>query len=197
MGIIVRKEKSWKIDKKEACVYVANHTSYLDIPTLFLTIPGFFGIIGKAELNSVFIFGSIFKNVYVSVDRKSKRGRARAFEDTLSMLKSGRSMVFYPEGTIPKHDHAPDMIPFKDGAFNAAITLGLKIVPVTLPDNWIILGDKGKNTKLKWRLCRTIFHEPIDTSLAENQDVQEVKNRVFDLMTNEINTRNKTIITNG
>ncbi len=37
----------------QPCVYVANHSSYIDIPLLFKTIPGWLNIMGKQSLAKV------------------------------------------------------------------------------------------------------------------------------------------------
>ena len=73
-------------DKKPSgpAVYCANHTSYIDIPLLFLTVPGFFMIIGKSELNKAPLFGFYFSRVYITVDRKKSQSRYDSYQKCLS-----------------------------------------------------------------------------------------------------------------
>ncbi|UOQ65286.1 lysophospholipid acyltransferase family protein [Hymenobacter volaticus] len=41
----------------QPCVYVANHSSYIDIPLLFKAIPGWLNIMGKSSLARVPVWG--------------------------------------------------------------------------------------------------------------------------------------------
>lgn len=180
-------KKEFKFDKKllnKQLIYCANHTSYMDIPMLFLTIPGYFSIIGKAELGRIPLFGKIFRKVYVAVDRRSGNSRKDAFDESYRVLDQGRSMVFYPEGTIPKHG-APKMIAFKDGAFKLAIEKQIPVVPITFPYNWIILPENLK-TLLTPRWSKMIFHEPISTEGMTLKDLPELKQRVYNIIDTEI-----------
>lgn len=169
-----------------AAVYCANHTSYLDIPTLFLTVPGFFNIIGKAELNKAPLFGFYFSRVYITVDRKNSQDRYQSYQDCLNSIEKGRSVVFFPEGTIPR-DNAPKMIPFKDGPFKTAIEKQVPIVPVTLPYNWIIFPGSGDSKLATWKRPVAVFHEPISTiGMTLERDLDELKSKVYKIMNDEL-----------
>lgn len=181
-------EKVYKTDKKKIgkpVVYCANHTSYLDIPMVFRTIPGYFSIIGKAELSKVPLFGPMFKNVYVAVDRKSSRSRKMSLDRSIEVIDEGRSMVFYPEGTIPKLQ-PPQMGEFRDGAFRLAVEKQIPLVPITFPYNWIILPE-NLNTLATWHRSKVIYHEPIPTVGLSKEDIPALKQKVFDVITEELN----------
>ena len=171
-------------------VYCANHTSYMDIPTLFLTVPGFFKIIGKAELNKAPLFGFYFKRVYISVDRKDSQSRYQAYLDCVNTVKNGDSIVFFPEGTIPR-DGAPQMINFKDGPFKTAIENQVPIVPVTLPYNWIIFPGSTISTWATWKRPYAEFHEPISTiGMTVENDLESLKQQTFDVISKGIEKYN-------
>lgn len=176
---------------KGPAIYCVNHTSYLDIPLLFLTVPGFFMIIGKAELNKVPLFGFYFSRVYITVDRKKSQSRYDSYQKCLSSVENGRSVVFFPEGTIP-NDIAPNMIKFKDGPFKTAIEKQVPIVPVTFPYNWIIFPGTGKSRLASLKRPVAIFHDPIETKgMTEQKDLDRLKEQTFRIMQDEIDKHNK------
>ena len=185
-AIKITREWRFKRDKKQTYMYCANHTSYIDIPTFFLTVPGYFNIIGKSELRKLPFFGYMFNKLYISVNRKSVKGRYESFQKVVESIESGRDMCFFPEGTIPKAEKTPYPIPFRDGAFKAAIQKQIPIVPITIPYNWIILGDNGSKTLAKWHSCKVIFHKPISTIGKTEKDINEVKKQAFDVIDQEI-----------
>lgn len=176
----------WTIKEKElpkTSVYCANHFSYLDIPALFLSVPGFFSIIGKAELNKVPLFGFMFKRLYISVDRSQGKSRYQAYEKGRAMVASGRSIVIYPEGGI-RSSTPPKMSTFKEGAFKIAIEENVSVVPVTIYNNWIIYKDGNKG--LTWRPSKVKFHSPIDTKRLSLKNVEGLKHEVFGCIEREL-----------
>ncbi len=177
--------------KAQTYVYCANHTSYMDIPTLFLAIPGYFNILGKAELGKVPLFGYMYRKLYISVNRHSPEARYKSYIDALDSLDQNRSVAFYPEGKIPHNNQHPKMGDFKDGPFKAAIEKQIPIIPITIPYNWIILPDKSKNTRVHWHKCGIIFHKPIETKGLTLDDVTNLKNRVYQIMDDELTKLNK------
>ena len=165
-------------------VYCANHFSYLDIPTSFLSVPGYFSIIGKASITKMPLFGYMFKKLYISVDRGHSRNRYQAYTDGVKMVESGRSIVVYPEGGI--HSVVPEMARFKDGAFKIAIETNAPVVPMTIYNTWIMLRDEKKKF-LKWRPSKVKFHTPIETKSLSLDDLDTLKQQVFDVIQNELN----------
>ena len=176
--------------KEGPAIYCVNHTSFMDIPTLFLTAPGFFTIIGKAELNNVPLFGFYFSRVYITVDRKKSQSRYQAYQDCLDSVDKGRSVVFFPEGTIPR-DNPPEMIKFKDGPFKTAIEKQVPIIPVTLPYNWIIFPGANGSKLAQWKRPVAVFHDPISTEgMSVNEDLEPLKKQTFKIIDQELKKYN-------
>lgn len=188
-GIIPRVKYKQKFKHNRTAVYCANHTSYLDILMSFMIIPGYFTIIAKHSLTKLPLFGYMFNKMYISVNRSSKISRFRSYQACLDAVKGGRSLVVYPEGTIPK-DGAPLMIPFKDGPFRIAIETNAPIIPVTFPDNWVIYPDDRKR-QARFRWPKMIFHEPIETTGMDISQADELKDMVYDIIDQEIRKQNK------
>jgi 1-acyl-sn-glycerol-3-phosphate acyltransferase len=177
-------EFRFKPVKGKPYIYCANHTSYLDIPSLCYALPGYFMFIGKAALAKVPLFGYMFRNLYIPVNRHKQRSRYDSMIRSLEALDKGRGLAIFPEGTIPR-ENLPQMISFKDGPFRMAIEKKVPIVPVTIPFNWRILPDDGTYTPVR-HLMKVVVHEPIDTSNLTLDDVRALKKKTYDIIDAEI-----------
>lgn len=162
-GIPVRVTRQFRPLAGERYVYVANHTSYLDIPLLTYILPGFVCFMGKDSLAKIPLFGYMFRNNHITVNRRSRQDSRRAYEASLAALDEGRSLVIFPEGGILTKHLDPKLHPFKDGAFRMALEKQVKIVPITIGDNWLILPD-DKSLMARWRPLRVTVHPPIETA---------------------------------
>src|SRR5690554_6437235 len=107
------------IKKDQQYIIVSNHFSYLDIPVL-----GFINkdivFVGKSSLGKIPLFGYMFRNLHIAVDRMSLRSRADSILRTKQALDEGSSVVMFPEGGITS-TAPPLMGRFKDSAFKIAI----------------------------------------------------------------------------
>lgn len=172
-----------KLKKGQPYVFCANHTSFIDIPALYMSIPGTFSFIGKISLGKVPLFGYMYSRLHILVDRKSPQSRVGSLERASKLIDQGGSISIFPEGTIPKEN--PQMIEFKDGAFRLAIEKQIPIVPVTIPNNWLILPDNGKYLANP-KVCKVIFHEPIQTTGMDSTQVKELKEKTFQIISEEL-----------
>src|SRR4029079_8381318 len=121
-----------EMKKGQSYIFVCNHISYLDsalVPKIFRrpVRP-----LGKVEMAKVPIFGFIYKNVIVTVDRSSTENRVKSVMILKSILKKGISVLVFPEGTF-NTSHRP-LKEFYDGAFRIAIETGTPIRPVLFLD---------------------------------------------------------------
>ncbi|TGE19237.1 lysophospholipid acyltransferase family protein [Hymenobacter elongatus] len=171
---IVRKSS---LPASQPCVYVANHSSYIDIPVLFKAIPGFLNIIGKSTLAKVPLWGPLFGSVYITVNRTSAMSRGRAIIQARQSLEAGRSVVIFPEGTISQKP-GEEMLPFKDGAFQLAIAAGVPIIPVSMPLNHLFMPDVG-GIRVRYTPLEVVIHEPIFTQGLTSADVPRIREQAF------------------
>jgi 1-acyl-sn-glycerol-3-phosphate acyltransferase len=122
------------------CLLMANHRSYLD-PALLAHDALFFGV-AKAEVAKWPMLGYAIKVTgAVFIQRESKTSRAYSLQSIAEKLKTGFSVLLFPEGTT--HD-APATSDFRMGGFKVAIEAQVPVVPVALEyrnkaDYWI--GD--------------------------------------------------------
>ncbi|HEY8402283.1 MAG TPA: lysophospholipid acyltransferase family protein [Cytophagaceae bacterium] len=176
-------EFRFKPEKGKSYVYCANHTSYLDIPTLCYSLPGYFVFVGKASLAKVPLFGYMFRTLYIQVDRRSQKSRYETMIKSLEAIDKKRSLAIFPEGTIPNVNN-PQMIPFKDGAFRTAIEKKVPIVPISIINNWKILPDESVIPRRM--VMKAIIHEPIDTQDLTLDDVNMLKEKTYSIIDQEL-----------
>lgn len=113
-----------------ARVFVANHTSYLDIPLLLAALKHDFVFVTKRELLDWPFFSRIARaGGHIPVDRDSVESRGAAVARIVKTLRAGRSVLIFPEGTFSYDD---GLRPFQVGAFKSAVAAGVPIVPVAL-----------------------------------------------------------------
>ncbi|TAE70591.1 MAG: 1-acyl-sn-glycerol-3-phosphate acyltransferase [Bacteroidetes bacterium] len=165
---------------KNPAVYCANHTSFLDILTMGSIVKGDYMFIGKEELADIPLFGSMFKKLHITVNRESKISAYRTLLKSKEAIDKNQSIVMFPEGGIISNN-PPELTPFKEGAFRLAIEKQVPIVPVTIFYNWVILPDDEKYL-LNWHRGRAIVHEPVSTLGMTNQDVEMLKEKIFQII---------------
>ncbi|MGH6967557.1 MAG: lysophospholipid acyltransferase family protein [Stellaceae bacterium] len=114
LGIAI--ERYGAVSQARPTLFVANHTSYLDIEILGAVIPGSF--VSKADVDGWPLFGWLARlQRTVFIDRK-RRSVTRQ-RDALSMrLRAGGQMILFPEGTSGDGQR---LLPFKSALF-AAVT---------------------------------------------------------------------------
>jgi 1-acyl-sn-glycerol-3-phosphate acyltransferase len=161
---------------KGPVILCANHTSYMDIPIVTRTFWKFHKYIGKAELGSVPLFGTVYKSSNILVDRKNPEDRKMAIQRMKDNIDIGASIVIFPEGSTNKTP--PPLNPFKDGAFRVAIEKQVPIIPMTILDNFKILP--AKSNRMKNMKNRVIYHNPVHTKGKTLKDLPEIKALVFE-----------------
>ncbi|MDB5263509.1 MAG: 1-acyl-sn-glycerol-3-phosphate acyltransferase [Adhaeribacter sp.] len=173
------------LNPRTTYIFTPNHSSYIDIPLLLQTIPGFLNFVGKEGLAKVPLWGAIYKKLYITVDRRNAVSSARSYIRSKKTLAEGRSIVIFPEGTIAETAGAK-MLPFKEGPFKLAIETQLPLVPVTMPFNHIFLPDVEGKFIVRWHPLKMIIHEPIPTVGLTLADLPVLKNKAFTIIQNAL-----------
>jgi acyl carrier protein len=115
-----------RITGLNAAVYVANHASYMDALLLRAALPAHVRLAAKDRLLSYPVLGGLLRaNDVVSI----ARGRESSAEALAQVVREGGSVAIFPEGTFVR---PPGLLPFRLGAFRAAVDTARPIVPVTL-----------------------------------------------------------------
>lgn len=180
-------EERATLDRSKQYIFCANHFSYLDIPTMGLN-PVNTIFVGKNDMERVPLFGFMYRRLHITVNRENLRSRGNSMIAAMSAIDEGKSLVIFPEGGMLSQ-RAPEMNPFKDGAFRTAIEKQIAIVPVTIPFNWKILPDQLPMRLLLGKV-RIVFHEPIATSGMSLADVGSLKTKTFQVIDSELKQQN-------
>ncbi len=169
------------IEKTKSYIYVSNHTSFLDLPGIAMTIRGQFRPLAKKELLKIPVFGWITRATCVVVDRSSNESRKKSINYLKEILNLGINILIFPEGTQNRSTEI--MQPFKDGAFRIAVDTQKPMLPM------VVLGA-GKlmppgTIHLRPGRIKIIVGKEI--SLVAEESTTELKQRTFDMMIQMIN----------
>ncbi len=126
-------EKEQILEKGKNYMFIANHTSMVDIMLMLVAIKRPFVFVGKKELAKVPLFGFFYKKTCILVDRSSVKSGQTVFLRAQKKLNQGMSICIFPEGGVPEEHIILDK--FKDGAFRLAINHNIPIVPLSFLDN--------------------------------------------------------------
>lgn len=177
-GAKVRVTDQANLPPEEAVLVVSNHQGEFDIPILLGYAGRPLGFVAKKELEKIPLVSTWMRLMScVFLDRADRRRQVQQVRDTIDILKSGQSMVIFPEGTRSGSD---ETLPFAKGSLNIAEKAGVRIVPARLRGSWRIkppgkIGLRGGEVQL------TLL-PPIDpTSLPP-----EEKARLHDLVRERI-----------
>src|SRR5450432_3980784 len=168
----------------ENYVFLANHTSYMDIPCLFKAIrkqP--FRMLGKEEIKKIPVFGFIYSRGAVMVDRGSTEQRAKSVRILKSLLKKHVSIGIFPEGTF--NETGKPLKSFYDGAFRIAVETQTSIKPVLFLDNYTIMNYHSLFS-LKHAKSRAVFLEEISPEGYNLRQIPGFKQKVFELMESKL-----------
>jgi 1-acyl-sn-glycerol-3-phosphate acyltransferase len=170
------------IRKGQAYVYVSNHTSYLDIPGVCLTVPTQIRPLAKKELKNIPVFGWIAANAAIIVDRSSNESRRKSMDHLKEVLKSGISILIFPEGT---QNRTPEPLqPFYDGAFRIAIEMQQPVLPMVILNAGKLMPPK-KFIITPGKITIHVLEE-ISTEGMKFSDLPALKQKVIELMTKKI-----------
>lgn len=115
---------------REACVVAANHASFADGILLCALLPLRFRLVIKREMRQVPLAGRMLSRIgSIFVEREQSAGRIGDIRAMLQAARAGQSLAIFPEGTFRP---APGLLPFRSGAFAAAASGDLPVVPMVI-----------------------------------------------------------------
>ena len=155
----------------EQRIYVANHTSHLDVVLLFSALPEPLRRrtrpVAAAEYWTAgpirrYLIHAIFRGVLIERDRS----QLNPLEPAASAVRHGDSLIFFPEGT---RGPGEDLQPLKPGIFHLASWFpGVDIVPVWIDNSYRIL-PKGFAIPVPL-LCSITFGPPFRWKEGQQQE---------------------------
>ncbi|MGQ0737433.1 MAG: lysophospholipid acyltransferase family protein [Bacteroidota bacterium] len=179
--IFIRHRKIYETphDKSRPYIFVSNHISYLDAAIIPKAYRQRIRPLGKVEMSKVPLFGFIYRNAIVAVDRSSGANRANSVRVLKSLINKGISVMVFPEGTF--NMGATPLKEFYDGAFRVAIETQTPVKPVLFLDAYrrmpyesVFLMTPGRS--------RIVYLDEITVNDYTLADVARLKVEVYALM---------------
>jgi 1-acyl-sn-glycerol-3-phosphate acyltransferase len=159
-----------KFNSTRNYVYVSNHASLLDIPCVVAGIPAQIRILYKKELEVIPVFGWALKwGSYIAIERGSSASARRSLAAAAQTIRNGASVHIYAEGT---RTLTGQLLPFKRGAFNLAVSAGVPIVPLTINGSFAIL--QKRSIVIHPNVVELVLDDPIPVNSAGGKE-EEVR----------------------
>lgn len=189
MGFRLKFQFDQHIDSTKSYMFCPNHGSLLDPFVLIATSKNPIVFVGKKELVVLPVFGFFYKRVCIMVDREDPNSRKAVYGHAQRKLKQGLSLCIFAEGLVTSPEIK--LAPFKNGVFRFSIHCQIPIVPMSFYDcerrypyhfsyNHFV-GGPG--------LLRAKVHKHIDTKGLEEKDMENLKQKVYDFMLNDLAPR--------
>lgn len=179
--IFIRHKKIFEAphDKSKPFIFVSNHISYLDAAIIPKAYRQPIRPLGKVEMSKVPVFGFIYRNAIVTVDRSSTMNRANSIRVLKSIIKKGISVMVFPEGTF--NMTTKPLKDFYDGAFRVAIETQTPLKPVLFLDAYRRMPYESLFS-MSPGLSRIVYLDAIGVENLTLADLEKFKLQVFNLM---------------
>jgi 1-acyl-sn-glycerol-3-phosphate acyltransferase len=169
------------IEPKSYFIYVSNHESSMDIPSVFhaIGIPLFF--IAKKELKKVPFMGWYMAMIgMIFIDRSNREKALASMRKAGEMVKAGKNVISFPEGT---RNTDGKIGVFKRGSFLMASSAGVGVVPVAIKGAREIMpagSYKARPGTIHVSIGKPMFHSE-HPELSVDQWAAFVRDKVVEL----------------
>ncbi|SJN57719.1 1-acyl-sn-glycerol-3-phosphate acyltransferase [Vibrio ruber DSM 16370] len=157
-------------------IYIANHQSNWDMFTVSAAVTPRVVTVGKKSLVWLPLFGQLYwLTGNILIDRANKAKAKGTIDQVVDSVKNSKVSVWmFPEGT---RSRGRGLLPFKVGAFHAAIAAGVPVVP--------IVCSSTSHLKLnRWNNGHVIVEmmAPIPTEGLKKEDVRHLAKECHKVM---------------
>ena len=166
-------------DKTKQYIFVTNHISYLDAAIIPKAYMQPLRPLGKVEMSKVPVFGFIYRNAIVTVDRSSPENRASSVRVLKSIISKGISVLVFPEGTF--NMGTTPLKDFYDGAFRVAIETQTPVKPVLFLDAYTRMPYESLFLMTPG-ISRIVYLDEIPVNGYTLENVKELKDKVYAVM---------------
>lgn len=160
--------------KFPVAVYASNHTSYMDTPVVFSSLPFQFRILARKELWRIpFIGWYLNRSGQIQIDTVNPRATLSSLGAGARALRSGLSLFVFPEGGRTADG---ELRPFLSGAAYLAIRAQVPLVPIALSGVYDLLPIHTRH--LYPGQVMLSVGEPIETSGMTLRQSEELTERL-------------------
>ncbi len=169
-------------------IYIGNHQNNFDMVTAANIVQPPTVTVGKKSLLWIPFFGQLYwlaGNLLIDRDNRAK-AHSTITQVVTQMQKRNISVWMFPEGT---RSRGRGLLPFKTGAFHAAIAAGVPIIPVCVSNT----SNKIKLNRWNNGLVIVEMLPPIDTSQYGKEQVRKLATHCREIMMAKIEELNKEV----
>jgi len=160
--------------KHPVAVYASNHTSYMDTPVIFASLPFQFRILAKKELWPIaFIGWYLNRSGQIPIDTANPHATLSSLGAGVKALRAGMPLFVFPEGG---RTQTGELMPFLSGAAYLAIRAQVPLVPIALTGVYDLLPIHTRHL-YPGELMLSVG-EPIDTKGITPRQVEELTARL-------------------
>lgn len=114
----------------QVAVYASNHTSYMDTPVVFASLPFQFRILAKKELWPIAFIGWYLRaSGQIPIDTVNPHATVSSLGAGVKALRAGMPLFVFPEGG---RTATGELQPFLSGAAYLAIRAQVPLIPIAL-----------------------------------------------------------------
>ena len=171
------------LDPNRNYIFAGNHTSVLDIPLAFSSLPFWLVPIAKIELKKILILGWVMNTAgHIWVDRTKREQALRSINKAKESLKKRpRSILLFPEGTRTTDGLLGQ---FKKGGLLLSLDTGIPIVPIAFIGTYDML--KKSSFKMTGREVELRIGKPIESQNYSHSSrkllADDVREKVAELL---------------
>ena len=163
-----------KLRKHPVAVYASNHTSYMDTPVIFASLPFQFRILAKKELWPIaFIGWYLDRSGQIPIDTANPHATLSSLGAGVKALRAGMPLFVFPEGG---RTDTGELKPFLSGAAYLAIRAQVPLVPIALTGVYDLLPIHTRHL-YPGQLTLSVG-DPIDTAGITPRQVDELTARL-------------------
>lgn len=161
-------------------IYIANHQSNWDMFTVSAAVTPKVVTVGKKSLAWLPLFGQLYwLTGNILIDRSNRSRAMGTIEQVVdSMKKSDVSVWMFPEGT---RSRGRGLLPFKTGAFHAAVGAGVPIIPIVCSSTHHLKLNRWNNGHIIVEML-----PPVSTEGCTKSDVRGLANRCYEQMAEKL-----------
>jgi 1-acyl-sn-glycerol-3-phosphate acyltransferase len=161
-------------------VITPNHQAHIDIAALLGFLPGHARFATKKELFDEPVLGAALRTFgMLPIDRDDPMQSIDALNRA---VRAGHSVIIFPEGTRSRDGR---LLPFKKGAFVAAIEMGRPVVPVAIRGSGRVM-PKGGYLAVHPGPIDVVVKPPIPTTGLVYEDRERLRDTVRELIAAEL-----------
>lgn len=168
-------------------IFIANHQSNWDMFTISAAVTPNVVTVGKKSLAWLPLFGQLYwLTGNILIDRANMSKAKGTIDQVVRSIKNSKVSVWmFPEGT---RSRGRGLLPFKSGAFHAAVGAGVPIVP--------IICSSTDHLKInRWNNGHVIVEmmPPIPTESLGKEDIRKLMSDCHDLMKAKLDELNEEV----